>query len=165
LKITVQQLISVFIVLVLSGCGDEPKAVATSTPDYTELGGNSGQFSDHLGKWMFVNYWATWCKPCIEEIPELNDFARDHADSAVVFAVDFDNAQGQKLRESSQKLGIEFAVLIDDPHALLGVAKPYALPTTFVFNPKGELQQTLLGPQTVASLAAAMVVTPTPGPQ
>jgi len=144
----------------LSACDSdpdsEPAAVAASKSDYTELAGNSGDFSDHRGKWMFVNYWATWCKPCIEEIPELNHFAHDNAEHAVVFAVDFDNAQGQQLLESSQKLGIEFPVLIDDPHTLLGVAKPYALPTTFVFNPQGELQQTLLGPQTVASLAAAM---------
>jgi thiol-disulfide isomerase/thioredoxin len=109
---------------------------------------------------MYINYWATWCKPCIDEIPELNHFAKDHADRAVVFAVDFDNAQGEKLLASSQKLGIEFPVLIDDPHSVLGVDKPYALPTTFVFNPQGELQQTLLGPQTAASLAAAMDIAP-----
>jgi thiol-disulfide isomerase/thioredoxin len=158
LNTTVQRLSVVFLALLLSACNSESTPLATGTSDYIDLSGNSGNFSDHRGKWMFINYWATWCKPCIDEIPELNHFASDNADRAVVFAVDFDNAQGEKLLASSQKLGIEFPVLIEDPHLVLGVDKPYALPTTFVFDPQGELQHTLLGPQTAASLAAAMVV-------
>lgn len=140
----------------LAACGNDTSE--NSQPDYTELSGKSGKFTDHRGKWMVINYWATWCKPCIEEIPELNRFAKDNADKVVVFAVDFDNAQGDKLIESSQKLGITFPILINDPHELLGFAKPYALPTTFIFNPDGQLQQTLLGPQTQQSLLQALVI-------
>lgn len=122
--------------------------------------GGSGNFSDHKGQWMLINYWATWCKPCIEEIPELNRFSAAHADIVKLFAVDFDNAQGEKLVESTQKLGIKFSVLTEDPHSLLGFEKPYALPTTFIFNPQGKLHKTLLGPQTEESLLKALEIAP-----
>ncbi len=137
------------------GCSNDNPAAKT---DYTQLSGVSGDFSDHRGKWMVINYWATWCKPCIEEIPELNNFAEKHKDTVKLFAVDFDNARGDKLVASAEKMGIEFPILIDDPHSLLGFEKPYALPTTFVFNPQGKLQKTLLGPQTEESLLKALAM-------
>lgn len=132
------------------------KDVPVEKPEYTDMEGYSGNFGDHKGQWMLINYWATWCKPCIEEIPELNRFSVQHADKIKIFAVDFDNAQGEKLRESIKKMGIEFSVLTEDPHSVLGFEKPYALPTTFIFNPDGKLHKTLLGPQTEKSLLKAL---------
>lgn len=134
--------------LIIAGC---------SKTDYSEHQGKSGQFSDHRGQWLIINYWATWCKPCIEEIPELNQFAKDHADSVSFFGVDFDQSQGEALAASIEKLGIEFPVLTNDPAATLGFERPMVLPTTLVFNPEGELQHTLVGPQTEQSLAAIIV--------
>lgn len=141
--------ISLIVVLcsLFSGC---------SKPDYTDHFGDSGRFSDFNGKWMIINYWATWCKPCIEEIPELNQFARDHSDKVALFGVEYDQTQDEQLQKNIGKLGIEFPVIIHDPSALLGFKKPHALPTTFVFNPKGELHKILKGPQTEASLLDAL---------
>lgn len=124
--------------------------------EFTDTAGNSGQFSDYHGQWLVINYWATWCKPCIEEIPELNTFAKQHIDKVKLFAVDFDDAQGETLITNSKKMGIEFSVLTADPSKILGVSRPSALPTTLIFDPTGKLQQTLLGPQTEQSLLQAM---------
>jgi thiol-disulfide isomerase/thioredoxin len=134
--------------LVLSSCAKKI--------DFVDTAGNSGQFSDYHGQWLIINYWATWCKPCIEEIPELNTFAKQQMNNAKLFAVDFDNAQGDDLIASSQKMGIEFSVLTADPSVLLGFDRPSALPTTVVFNPEGTLHKILLGPQTEQSLLQAM---------
>ncbi len=105
---------------------------------------------------MIINYWAIWCKPCIEEIPELNQFAILQAGKVILFAVDFDQNQGEKLKENSQKLGIEFPVLTSDPAEILGFEHPKVLPTTLIFNPEGKLERTLIGPQTVQSLQQAI---------
>ncbi len=123
--------------------------------DYRTHGGDSGRFAEHRGQWLVINYWATWCKPCIEEIPELNAFARAR-DDVVVFGVDFDQNQGDALQAGIDKLGIRFPVLTQDPSATLGAERPSMLPTTLVFNPRGELHRTLRGPQTHDSLAAAV---------
>lgn len=105
------------------------------------------------GQWLLVNYWATWCKPCIVEIPELNAIGQHYPDVTVV-GVNYDGAQGEELARQIAQLGIDFAI-VADPAAELGVARPAVLPTTLVISPAGELHATLVGPQTLATLAAA----------
>lgn len=133
-------------------------------PDYQTLDGESGRFSDHRGRWMLVNYWAEWCKPCIKEMPELKAFSDQHRDDAVIFTVNFDGATGDELLSQVKKLGIEVPVLTADPALLLGIERPTGLPTTYIFGPDGKLAARLEGEQTAASLTAALVATPATPP-
>lgn len=105
------------------------------------------------GQWVVVNYWAIWCKPCIQEIPELNEL--NHLPQVAVFGVNYDGTTGEELREQLQSLDVQFPTLTVDPAETLGVERPLVLPTTFVINPHGELQETLIGPQTLKTLASA----------
>ncbi|MBA6412790.1 TlpA family protein disulfide reductase [Parahaliea sp. F7430] len=107
------------------------------------------------GQWVFINYWAQWCKPCIEEIPELNRLNSEH-DHITVLGVNYDGASAEQLAEQEAALGITFQTLSEDPAAQLGTTRPVVLPTTLVLNPQGELLHTLVGPQTEASLLAAI---------
>jgi thiol-disulfide isomerase/thioredoxin len=102
-----------------------------------------------------VNYWAEWCKPCLEEIPQLQAFAAQHAERARVVMVNFDGATGPELQAQAARFGITLPLVEADPAQRLGAARPQVLPTTLVIAPDGALRATLLGPQTVASLAAA----------
>ena len=108
------------------------------------------------GEWLFVNYWAEWCKPCTEEIPELNAFHREQAGKARVVMVNFDGVSGVVLQEQAKTLGIETTLFDGDAAARLGFDKPQVLPSTYVIGPDGKLRTTLIGPQTTATLAAAM---------
>ncbi|ARN74897.1 TlpA family protein disulfide reductase [Oceanicoccus sagamiensis] len=135
------------ILVALSGCGKS---------DFQDHRGNSGNFSDYQGKWMIINYWAVWCKPCIEEIPELNHFAESNSDTVVLFGVDYDNNQGEKLQQGIDKLGINFPVLTTDPAISLQYQRPNVLPTTLIFNPEGKLHRSLKGPQTEQTLLDAL---------
>lgn len=135
------------LVLVLAGCGN-------STP----APGGKLDLSAHAGEWVMVNYWAPWCKPCIEEIPELNAVHNEHPGISV-YGVNFDGTTGDALREQEATLGVAFPTLTEDPHPLLGIARPAVLPTTLVIDPAGKLAATLLGPQTERSLLAAVGVT------
>lgn len=113
-------------------------------------------FTDYRGKWVVINYWAQWCKPCIHEIPELNALAAAEADRVVVLGVDYDNHQGPELQAAIDKLGITFAVLASDPAATLGIERPNVLPTTVLVDPEGAVREVLRGPQTRASLQRTM---------
>ncbi|MDX1735716.1 MAG: TlpA disulfide reductase family protein [Halioglobus sp.] len=106
------------------------------------------------GQWVLVNYWAQWCKPCIEEIPELNALDKSR-DDVTVLGVNFEGAVGEELAQQEETLGVQFAT-VDDPSAQLGIARPVVLPTTLLVNPQGALVDTLLGPQTHTSLEAAI---------
>jgi thiol-disulfide isomerase/thioredoxin len=108
------------------------------------------------GRWKVINYWAIWCHPCRTEMPELNDFAAANVENVQVFAVNFDDVRGDALLEQAAELDIRFTLLEEDPARALGYVRPTVLPTTIIINPAGDLVARLLGPQTEASIAAAM---------
>lgn len=114
-----------------------------------------GQLSQD-GRTIVINYWAIWCHPCREEIPELNEFAEDFVDEVSVYAVNFDGVVGTELVAQAGELGINFTLLEEDPSPQLGYARPMVLPTTLLITADGEIKARLLGPQTSDSLAAAL---------
>jgi len=106
------------------------------------------------GRQVVINYWAIWCKPCIKEIPELNQLALEYPDIAVL-GVNYDGLQGDELKQQLQQLDIQFPMLDNDPSAELGIDRPAVLPTTIILDPDGQVSQVLVGPQTLDSLARA----------
>ncbi len=105
------------------------------------------------GAWTFINYWAQWCKPCIKEIPELNEL--DNVDGYRVLGVNFDGAQGEELQSQLDTLQVAFPTLEEDPGPRFALEKPQVLPTTLVVTPQGKLHAVLVGPQTAETLIAA----------
>ena len=104
------------------------------------------------GQWRIINYWAIWCAPCREEIPELNELDRNT--ELVVLAVNYDGKTGDELASQAAEMGITFALLEQDPRATLSVARPKVLPTTLLVSPDGQVTDTLVGPQTREGLLA-----------
>ena len=104
------------------------------------------------GHWRVVNYWAVWCAPCREEIPELNRLHQ--RTDLMVYAVNYDGKQGAELASQVATMNIEFTILAQDPGPALGVERPRVLPTTLLVNPAGEVTDTLVGPQTEETVLA-----------
>lgn len=125
---------------------------ACQQPDFYDAAGEGHRFEDLRGKWLIVNYWATWCGPCKKEIPELNEVAEKYADKLNIYGVDFDAPKADALDKEIDEMKIEFPVFERDPSKRLGYEPPQVLPTTFVFSPEGKLVKTLVGPQTQQSL-------------
>ena len=107
-------------------------------------------------KVTFINYWAEWCRPCREEIPELNDFQEIHADQVRVFGVNFDGAKDAELERQETQLGVAFATLAVDPGPSLGLPRPTGLPVTIVLDREGRVVQQLEGEQSLQTLEAAL---------
>ena len=107
------------------------------------------------GQWRLINYWALWCTPCREEIPELNTI--NSAADITVFGVNYDEQKGDALSKQRSEMGMTFANLPLDPAPLLGITRPSVLPTTLVISPDGALVATLKGPQTAQSLNRVLV--------
>lgn len=135
---------------------------------YADLQGNQVKVEDWLGKWVLVNYWAEWCGPCIKEIPEFDAFYRANKDKVVVIGVNYDAVDTKKQIAFLKKLQPKpsYIFLRDNPNLDLNHDDIQQLPVTFVISPQGELDDTLLGPQTQASLAKATgLSTPQPSKQ
>ena len=106
------------------------------------------------GKWIVINYWATWCGPCREEIPELNRLSREQPESLKVFGVNFEPVSADEMEENIKEMGILFPVFPEDPYEQLGYERPLVLPTTIVISPEGSIHAELVGPQTRDSIIA-----------
>ena len=143
---------SLTLLAALGGCSSDSKTAYNNLDSpYQEL-----SKQQLLGRWTVINYWASWCKPCLAEMPELNRFHQQISSAntplAQIFAVNFDDLSADALRIESQKLAVNIPLVVNDPSTTLGFDKPTMLPTTLIFNPQGQLQHTLVGPQTLQSL-------------
>ncbi|HSC76528.1 MAG TPA: TlpA disulfide reductase family protein [Pseudomonadales bacterium] len=134
----------------LISCGKETPSVTLEVLD-----GNVLQQKDWQGKWVYINYWAAWCKPCTEEVPELNKFAAA-TPNALVLGINFDKPASADLLVQANRFRIEYPVIVSDIQLAFPHTVPQSLPATIVINPDGKLVDTLQGPQTVATLAQAM---------
>lgn len=114
------------------------------------------ELAQYKGEWLVINYWAEWCKPCREEIAELNLLQEQYDNSLEVLGVNYDGATGEALEQQMQALKVAFIQLKNDPAAQLETDRPAVLPTTFIVSPDGKLQSTLLGPQTKTSILKAI---------
>lgn len=133
---------------------------ACSRSDFTDVEGNQFGWEDFQGRWLVINYWAEWCKPCAEEIPELNHLYRQGQDRDInVLGVNFDRPDMAELKRQIDALGVQFPVLYSDPDKQLDYLLPEVLPTTYIFNKEGKLAHKLVGPQTRASIEAHLTDT------
>ncbi|MFK7732104.1 MAG: TlpA family protein disulfide reductase [Pseudomonadales bacterium] len=107
--------------------------------------------------WKVINFWAVWCAPCREEIPELNKLAKQYADQLLVQGVNFDAEDDQPGVEQAASMGIEFDTISTADAGRYGLQKPSILPTTFVLK-NGQLHAELKGPQTFDELVDLMAL-------
>lgn len=123
-------------------------------PALHNINGEQIPLSSLSGKWVYINYWASWCQPCLEEIPELNRFYEQHKNDKnfAMFSVNYDSLPIAQQELLIQQLGIRYPALKYDPRRLLSLGNINGVPVTFVFNPQGELSETLYGSQTATSL-------------
>lgn len=131
-------------------------AVAAQPADFTlpDLDGQPHTLSDYRGKWVVVNYWATWCPPCLEELPELEVFHRTHPERAVVLGVNMESIGDRALRAFVARQALSFPILVaGESPALNRLVGPVpGLPTTYLVAPSGEPVARQVGQITAAGV-------------
>jgi thiol-disulfide isomerase/thioredoxin len=112
--------------------------------------GNKVNLSSYQGKWVVVNYWATWCPPCIIEMPELQSFHDRHAatDDAMVIGINTELIGKQQLLNFLEDYFITYPIFVSKPVQQSELGLIPGLPTTFLVTPQGKVVARQVGPVT-----------------
>jgi thiol-disulfide isomerase/thioredoxin len=131
----------------------------------TTLDGQPYDLADHRGKWVVVNYWATWCKPCVKEMPDLSalDAMREHIE---VLGLAYDDSDPKDIRAFLQDHPVAYPIAIVDPYdPPKSFATPRGLPTTYLIAPDGKLAKKFMGPISAAEIEGAIGAAGGPKPK
>jgi thiol-disulfide isomerase/thioredoxin len=120
--------------------------------DLVDSKGHPQRLADYRGRFVVVNFWATWCVPCIQEIPEIAAFAKAHPEVAVIgVAVDAEDNVA-KVQQFAAKTGHDYPLVFSNAKVEKQLGDPRALPTTRVYDPAGKVVYDKAGRVTQKSL-------------
>lgn len=123
----------------------------------TTFDGKTFDLSAQRGKWVIVNYWATWCIPCIKEMPDISKFVTAHQDKVAAIGLAYEDSDKADIEAFLAKHPVSYPVAqvtLDKP--LKDFDEPRGLPTTWLISPDGKVAKRFVGPVTDASLGEAI---------
>ena len=118
----------------------------------TTLAGKPFDLATQRGHWVIVNYWATWCVPCIKEMPDISHFVATHKNVRAI-GLAYDDSEPADIKAFVAKHPVVYPiaqVTLDKP--LKDFDAPRGLPMTYLIDPDGKVVQQKLGPVTDALL-------------
>jgi len=128
------------------------------------LDGDQYDLAARRGQWVVVNFWATWCAPCLKEMPELSalDALREHVE---VIGLAYEEIDPAAMRAFLEKHPVVYPIAIIDVYAPpADFATPRGLPMTYLIGPDGKVARQFLGPVTAAEIEAAIAAAGGPQP-
>jgi thiol-disulfide isomerase/thioredoxin len=125
------------LVILLLLAASQVRAVDYVLPD---IDGQMQSLDQYKGKWVIVNYWATWCGTCLKELPDLVSLHENNRDKdIVVVGVNFESINNDRLKAFVAEQSIPYPVLRSEPVPATALGKVPALPTTYIIDPDGKV--------------------------
>ena len=149
-----QILLTAFVITMLVSCGNNgdqksgtnsaaKTAPKTSVaPDFSALdiyGKQTVTLSAYRGKVVLINFWATWCPPCRQEIPDLVALQKENADKLVIIGISLDQEGPQVVQDFAQKNGITYPMIMATEKVVGDYGGISAIPTSFVLDKSGNV--------------------------
>ncbi|MDI1309821.1 MAG: TlpA disulfide reductase family protein [Methylotenera sp.] len=105
-----------------------------------DTAGVNHKLAAYKGKWVLINYWATWCPPCLEEVPDLvNLYDHRKNKDLMIIGIAFDYKSTKEVVDYVDDMLMSYPIVLGDDGIAAQIGTADVLPTTFIYNPKGEL--------------------------
>ena len=114
------------------------------------------------GKYLVINFWATWCTPCLKEIPAFVKFYEENSDHVEILGLDFEPVDLEIINDYVGRFSINYPIVLynennDSEYSNFG--EIIGMPTTQIYSPEGELLHTFMGEITIDDLSKFIVPT------
>lgn len=123
-------------------------------PDFTlpDLSEQSVSLSSLRGKPVLLNFWATWCAPCRQEIPELQEFHQTYGDQIVILGINW-GEDPKTVKRFLDRLGVSYRNLVDERSTAFVLYRLTGIPESFFIDPEGYIRGVWIGPITAKEIA------------
>jgi thiol-disulfide isomerase/thioredoxin len=120
------------------------------------LDGGSFDLAAQRGKWVIVNFWATWCSPCIKEMPDISEFVAGRKDVAAI-GLAYEDTDKAEVEAFAKAHPVKYPLAqVDVYQPPADFEKPRGLPTTYLIAPDGSVAKKFTGPITATDLDKAI---------
>lgn len=128
----------------------------------TDTKGNIFTEKNTRGKYLVINFWATWCTPCLKEIPAFVKFYEENSDHVEILGLDFEPVDLEIINDYVGRLSINYPIVLyneDNDSEYSNFGEIVGMPTTQIYSPEGELLHTFMGEITIDDLSEFIVPT------
>ena len=142
-------ILTALLILLLAGCNDQPKLrlIGNTAPDFTvKDSDHTVRLNDLRGKIVVLNFWTTWCGPCVEEMPSLERLQKNMGSKVTVLAVSTDD-DNDAYHQFLKKYGIDFLTVNDQKKKSAELYGTTGQPETFIIDPSGVVRRKFIGPE------------------
>ena len=128
----------------------------------TDTKGNIFTEKNTRGKYLVINFWATWCTPCLKEIPAFVKFYEENSDHVEILGLDFEPVDLEIINDYVGRFSINYPIVLyneDNDSEYSNFGEIVGMPTTQIYSPEGELLHTFMGEITIDDLSKFIVPT------
>lgn len=148
------------LLLAIAGCGSrEPRTAEERAPDFSlpTHTGNTFTLSDHTGSVVVVNFWATWCKPCVDEMPEFVELQEEYANEGLQFVgVSVDREGFEAVKPFAERMNINYPLVVAESDLIDDYGGVTVIPTTFIVGKNGYIRDQIIGRTTKSEVMSVV---------
>ncbi len=132
--------------------------IGDRAPDFAlaDLDGDTVRLSDFAGRPVLVNFWASWCLPCVDEFPLFDAALREHGDEGLTVVGIVYRDRSEAARAFAERLGAEWPVVMDPGETVARAYGVFGPPESWLIGPDGRVASRQIGPYTAAELEAEL---------
>ena len=146
----------------MASAAKEAQQKQITTPKFSliDTQGNTHTTQSTQGKYLVVNFWATWCPPCLKEIPAFVEFYENNQDKVLILGLDYEQADPKTIAEFTDTFMVSYPIVLFDAHngpQFSNFGEIIGMPTTYIYNPEGILVDFHMGEMEIEDLKKAIL--------